>query len=165
MIPILRATSLLLLVATVACSDTQHPLDRQLSQLTPPAIVRPSGLDSPAGTLVCPLTFYQSTLSGGSSAAERVNAFLAKKQFKGTEGQWSLVIVKPAPAGEAGIEHLVFKRDKYDVVTSSAQLVKEADVVPEAFELKECVEVKEARVLVSRARVSNRKLISFGTEK
>lgn len=165
MIPIIRATSLVLLVATVACSNTQHPLDRQLSQLKPIAIVRPSGLDLPTGTFLCPLSFYESTLSGGSSAAQRVNAFLEKKQFRGTEGQWSLIIVKPAPADEAGIEHLIFRRDKYDVVTSSAELVKEADAVPAAFEVKECVEVKEARVLVTRDRVSNRKLISFGTEK
>lgn len=165
MIPIFRATSLLLLVAITACSNAQHPLDRQLSQLKPIAIVPLEGLDWPTGTLLCPLTPYENALPGSSSTAQRVNAFLEKKQFKGDEGHWSLVVVKPTPAGEAGIEQLVFKRGTYDVVTSSAQLSTGAESVPATFELKECVEVKEARVLVTRGRASNRKLISFGTEK
>ena len=164
-IPKFRATSMLLLVALGACANSQHPLDRQLSQLKPIAVVPLVGLEWPTGTLLCPLTPYENALPGASSTAQRVNAFLEKKRFKGDEGHWSLVVVKPALAGEAGIEQLVFKRDKYDVVTSPEWLGKAAESVPATFKLKECVEVQEARILVTRGRTSNRTIISFGTEK
>lgn len=156
-----RAFSVIFLIAISACSDARHPLDEQLSQLKPTAVVALQGLEWPAGTILCPLTPYQSTLPGDSSTAQRVNAYLEKKRFEGDEGHWSLVIVKPAPAGDAGIEQLVFKRGKYDVVTSPAQL----NTVSAAFKLKECVDVKEARVLVTQSGASQRTLISFGTEK
>lgn len=165
MILMFHAVSVLLLVALGACANSQHPLDRQLSQLNPMALVSLTGLEWPTGTLLCPLTPYESGLPGASSTAQRVNAFLEKKRFKGDEGHWSLVVVKPAPAGDAGIEQLVFKRDKYDVITSPAQLGQTAESVPATFKLKECVEVQEARVLVTRSRASNRTVISFGTEK
>lgn len=165
-IPMLHAISVLLPAALLsACSDAQHPLDRQLSQLKPTAIVPLEGLPWPTGTLLCPLTPYQSMLSGDSSTAQRVNAFLAKKQFKGDEAYWSLVVVKPEPAGEAGIEQLVFKQGNYDVVTSVEQFGKSADAVPAAFAPKECVAAQDARVLVTSSGASNRKRIRFGAEK
>lgn len=165
-LPMFHIISVLFPVALLsACSDAQHPLDRQLSQLKPTAIVPLEGLPWPAGTLICPLTPYQSELPGDSSTAQRVNAFLAKKQFKGDEDHWSLVVVKPEPAGEAGIEQLVFKRNNYDVITSVEQIGKSTDAVPAAFEPKECVAVQDARVLVTSSGASNRKRISFGTEK
>ncbi|MYN30282.1 hypothetical protein [Duganella levis] len=154
--------SLLLLVVAGAPAHAQHPLERQLAQLKPIAILPLEGLEWPAGTLLCPLTPYQNALPGASTTAQRVNAFLEKKQFRGDEGHWSLVVVKPAPAG---IEQLLFKRNKYDVVTSPEQLSKAADSVPATFEPKECVEVQEARILVTRSRASHRTLISFGAEK
>jgi ferredoxin-like protein FixX len=152
--------SLLLLVATATSAHAQHPLERQLAQLKPIAVVPLVGLAWPSGTLLCPLTPYQSALPGASSTAQRVNAFLEKKRFQGDEGHWSLVVVKPD-----GIEQLVFKRGKYDVVASSAQLSKAADSVTATFELKECVEVQEARVLATRSGASNRTLLHFGVEK
>jgi hypothetical protein len=165
MIKLFRATGVLVLVAIGACSDTRHPLDRQLSQLQPVGILPLDGLEWPSGTSLCPLTPYENSLAGDSSTAQRVNAFLKKKEFKGDEGHWSLVVVKAGSVGEQGIEQLIFKRGDYDVISSSAQLAKAAESVPAAFELKECVEVKEARVLVTRSRASNRKLISFGSER
>jgi hypothetical protein len=154
--------SLLLLVAAGPSAYAQHALEQQLAQLKPLAVVPLEGLEWPAGTLLCPLTPYQSSLPDASNTAQRVNAFLEKKRFQGDEGHWSLLVVKPAPAG---IEQLVFKRGKYDVVTSSAQLSKAADFVPTTFEFKECVAVQEVRVLVTRGGASHRTLISFGVEK
>lgn len=165
MVPISRAISVLLLMALGACANAQHPLDRQLSQAQPVTVVPLQGLAWPTGTLLCPLTPYQSALPGESVIAQRINAFLQKRQFKGDEGHWSLVVVKPAPAGEAGIEQLVFKRDNYDVVTSAQQLSEGAESVPAAFKIKECVDVQAARILVTRGAASHRKMISFGTEK
>lgn len=153
--------SLLLLVAAAASAHAQHLLERQLAQLKPISMVPLEGSEWPAGTLLCLLTPYQSSLPGASSTAQRVNAFLQKKRFQGDEGHWSLVVVKPAPAG---IKQLVFKRGKYDVVTSPVQLSTAADPVSATFELKECVAVQQVRVLVSRSGASNRTLISFGVE-
>lgn len=152
--------SLFFLVAASAYANAQHPLERQLAQLKPIAVVPLERLGWPAGTFLCPLTPYQSTLPGASTTAQRVNAFLGEKRFHGGEGHWSLVVVKPEE-----IEQLVFKRDKYDVITSSAQLRAAAESVPAAFTVKECVEVQEAHVLVTRAGASQRKLISFGMAK
>jgi hypothetical protein len=152
--------SLFFLMAASAYANAQHPLERQLAELKPIAVVPLERLEWPAGTLLCPLTPYQSALPGASTTAQRVNTFLENKRFQGDEGHWSLVVVKPEE-----IEQLVFKRDKYDVVTSSAQLRAAAESVPAAFTVKECVEVQEARILVTRAGASHRKLISFGTEK
>ena len=156
-----RALSVIFLIAISACSDARHPLDEQLSQLKPTAVVALQGLGWPAGTLLCPLTPYQSRLPGDSSTAWRVNAYLEKKQFEGDEGHWSMVIVKPTPTGDAGIEQLVFKRGKYDVVNSPARRSTESA----AFKPRECVEVKEVHVLVTSSGASQRTLISFGTEK
>ncbi|MYN42914.1 hypothetical protein GTP55_26580 [Duganella sp. FT109W] len=153
--------SLILLLVAGAPAHAQHPLERQVAQLKPIAIVPLKELEWPAGTLLCPLTPYQHALPGASTTAQRVNAFLEKQQFRGDEGHWSLVVVKPAPAG---IEQLVFKRHNYDVVTSSEQLSAAADSVPATFEPKECVEVQKARLLVTRGRASHRTLISFGSE-
>lgn len=159
-----RAIGVLMLMALGACADAQHPIDQQLSRLKPVVMAPLVSLNWPAGTLLCPLTPYESVLSGTSPTTQRVNAFLEKKRFSGDEGHWSLVVIKPAPAGDAGIEQLVFKRGSYDVVTSGQRLGEIAESVPVTFEIQQCVEVNQARVLVTRG-ASARKLISFGTEK
>lgn len=145
-----------------ACAQEQHPLDRQLSQLRPDAVVLLAGLDWPAGTLLCPMTPYQSTLSAEGPVAKRVNGYLKRTQFTGDEDHWSLVVVKPAQAGDDGIEHLRFKRGAYDVVTEPARVAEAVKAQAAAFTLQDCVPVEQARVLVARDR-SQRTFISFGT--
>ncbi|MYM32982.1 hypothetical protein GTP38_01285 [Duganella sp. FT94W] len=160
-----RAIGVLMITALGACTDAQHPIDQQLSRLKPVVVAPLVSLSWPAGTLLCPLTPYESALPGASPTAQRVNAFLEKKRFSGDEGHWSLVVIKPAPTGEAGIEQLIFKRGSYDIVTSRQRLGETAESVHVTFEVRQCVEVNEARVLVTRGSASARKLISFGTEK
>ncbi len=164
MIPLFRAVGMLALTALGACAEARHPLDRQLSQLRPVTVAALAGLDWPAGTLLCPLTPYQSELPTSAPEAERVNAFLKRKQFVGDEFHWSLVVVKPAPAGGDGIEQLVFKRGDYDVLTEPQRLKEAAETLPAAFTPQACVAVERARVLVTRAQSTHRTLISFGTE-
>ena len=151
------------LLALAACTEAQHPLDRHLSRLRPVTIAPLAGLEWPAGTLLCPLTPYQSSLPTSAPQAARVNAFLASKQFLGDETHWSLVAIKPAPAGDASIAHLVFKRGGYDIVTDQGMLKTASGTVPAGFTLQVCVPVEQARVLVTRAVSSPRILIGFGT--
>lgn len=153
----------MLLATLAACSPAKHPIDQQLSQLRPVTIAALTGLDWPAGSLLCPLTPYQDSLPpGGGADGERVNAFLKRKQFKGEDGQWSLVIVKPSPAGDAGIEQLLFKQGGYDVINEGT-LLKRAETVPANFRRQICVPVEHARVLVTRTPSDPRPMISFGT--
>ncbi len=163
MIPLCRAASLLALLVLAACAEQRHPLDGYLAQLrldTPSAL---PGMDWPAGTLLCPLAPYQSELRGAAPSAERVNAFLKQKRFHGDEGHWSLVVVKPAPAGDAGIEQLVFKRGDYDVINDPQLLRRDAQAVPAGFAQQACVSVELARVLATRTPGSGRKVIVFGS--
>jgi hypothetical protein len=164
MIALFRAVGVLALAALGACADERHPLDRHLSQLRPVTVATPAGPDWPAGTLLCPLTLYQSELPASGPAAERVNAFLKRKQFAGDEFHWSLVAVKPDSAADDGIEQLLFKRGDYDVVNEPSILEEIAETLPAAFTPQVCVPVERARVLVARARSTHRTLISFGTE-
>jgi len=165
-----RAVFLLALLALGACARQQHPIDRQLSQLRPDAIVPLVGLDWPAGTLLCPMTPYQGALAAGGPVATRVNDYLRRRQFVGDEDHWSLVVVKPATAGDEGIEHLRFRRGNYDVVTEEKRVADAAkahsqahsQVQSQAFTQQACVPVEHARVLVARDR-SQRTFISFGT--
>lgn len=156
------ALTSLSIMALGACAPAPHPLDRQLSQLRPGAIVPVVELGWPAGTLLCPLTPYQSVLPDAAPVAQRVNAFLKRKRFVGDEAHWSLVVVKPGTAGDDGIEHLVFKRGNYDVVTDAERVTKAAALLPAAFTLQACVPVEDARVLVAGGR-AQRTSISFGT--
>lgn len=162
--PELRAVGLLLLLALGACGQSPHPVEQQLSGLRPVTIAPLKGMDWSAGTLLCPMTLYQSELPATVPVAERVNAFLKRKKFLGEEGHWTLVVVKPDTVGDDGIEHLFFKRDKYDVITSAAILQKTAETLPAAFTPGECVPAERARVLATRGRGISRTLISFGTE-
>lgn len=164
MIPLFRAVGMLGLAALCACSEERHPLDRHLAELRPVTVATLSGLDWPAGTMLCPLTNYQDQLPGSEPPADRVNAFLKKKKFVGDEGHWSLVAVKPTPAGDAGIEQLVFQRGDYDVVNEPQRLSDAAETLPATFTLQTCVPVERARVLVTRAQSTHRTLISFGME-
>lgn len=156
----------LLLVGLAACSSEQHPLDRQLSQLKPVALVPLEKSGWPAETLICPLTPYQNAVSGDSSTAKRVNAFLQKKRFQGDEAYWSLVTVKPGTEGDAGIEHIIFKRGLYDVVASAPRPHEASEQILAAFELKECVTAGEARILATAGGgAPSRTQIRFGTAK
>lgn len=149
-------------LALAACARTPHPIDRYLSELRPGALVPLAGLDFPAGTLLCPLTPYQGALSDTTPVASRVNDFLKRKQFVGDEDHWSLVVIAPATRGDDGIEHLIFKRGNYDIVTDRERVVKAAASLPAAFTLHTCVPVEDARLLVTRAG-AQRTAISFGT--
>lgn len=153
------ATGALLLVGIGGCSDVRHPLDRQLAQIKPVTVTALQGLDWPTGTLLCPLSPYQSALRGDSDVAQRVNAFLQKSQFQGDEGHWSLVVVKPG----AEIEQLIFERGKYDVVTSLRPPDEATQLVIDTFTLKECVAVQQVRILATSGGALNRPQISFGT--
>lgn len=157
-----RTIGILALLALGACAQDRHPIDRQLSQMRPDAVVPLMGLEWPAGTLLCPLTPYQDRVPDGALAAARVNDFLKRKQFVGDEGHWSLVVVKPAPAGDDGIEHLIFKRGNYDVVTEEKRVAQAAKAQSQTFTQQACVPVELARVLVTRDQ-SQRNLVSFGT--
>lgn len=164
MIPEFRVAGLLLLLALGACGQSRHPIEQQLSGLRPVAIAPLKGMDWPAGTLLCPMTLYQSELPATAPVAERVNAFLKRKKFLGAEEHWTLVVVKPDTVGDDGIEHLFFKRGKYDVINSAEVLRKTAETLPAGFTPSECVPAERARVLVTRTRGMSRTLISFGTE-
>lgn len=154
----LRAAGLLALMTLGACTAAQHPVDRYLSGLRPVTVAPLEGKHWPAGTMLCPLTPYQSSLPASAPAADRVNAYLARKHFLGDENHWSLVVVNAAPAGDDGIEQLVFKRGSYDIVTEPERLVR-----PAGFTLQACVPAGQARVLVTRGQSGGRTLIAFGT--
>lgn len=168
MIHLLRAAGMLGLMVLGACSEQQHPLERHLSQLRPVTVATLPRLDWPTGTVLCPLAPYQSELPASEPLAQRVNAFLKQKQFKGDEGHWSLIAVKPTPNGDAGIEQpieqLSFKRADFDVINDAAMLERDAETVPAGFALTTCVPVEHARVLVTRLKRSNRTLIIFGRQ-
>jgi len=155
----------LFLVALGACSDTRHPLDRQLSQMKPVAVALLQGLERPKGTLLCPLSPYQSELSGDSATTQRINAFLRKKHFRGDEAHWSLVVVSPALTEAPVIEHLIFERGNYDVVTSLPQPDEATEPVLAKFQPKECVEIQEARILATHGGALHRTQIRFGTSR
>jgi hypothetical protein len=165
MMAAMRFAVMLSLTSAIAYAYAQHPLDQQLAQLTPPALVPLQGTGWPAGTLLCPLTPYESAVPGNSEVARRVNAVLEKNRFRGDEGHWSLIVVQPATTGDAGIAQLVFKRRNYDVVRSSSGLRGATTSVPAGFMPKVCVEIQEARILATRGATSHRTTISFGTEK
>ncbi|MGK5014760.1 hypothetical protein [Janthinobacterium sp. HLS12-2] len=160
---VFRAAGMLALMALGACSEEWHPLDRHLAQLRPDAVAALPDMAWPAGTLLCPLTMYQSQLPSSEPLAESVNAFLAQKQFVGDEGHWSLIVVKPAPAGNDSIEQLTFKRNGFDVINEPSMLKLDAVTVPKGFALKTCVPLERARVLVTRLQRTDRTLIIFGT--
>ena len=162
--PEFRVIGLLLPLALGACGQSPHPIDQQLSGLRPVTVAPLKGMDWPAGTLLCPMTLYQSELYATAPVAERVNAFLKRKKFVGEEGRWTLIVVEPDTVGDDGIEHLFFKRGNYDVISSAEVLRKTAETVPAAFAPDECVPAERARVLATRSRGIARTLISFGTE-
>ena len=163
MIPLVRAAVLLALLALGACAEQRHPLDGYLAQLRPDAPSALPGMAWPAGTLLCPLAPYQNELHGAAPLADRVNAFLKQKRFQGDEGHWSLVVVKPVPAGDAGIEQLVFKRGDYDVINDPQLMRRDALAMPAGFAQQACVSVEQARVLATRTPGSGRKVIVFGS--
>ena len=165
MMPLLRAVGMLALMALSACSAQQHPLERHLAQLRPVTIAALPDMGWPAGTVLCPLGLYQSELSDSAPQADRVNAFLKQKQFLGDEGHWSLIVVKPQPAENAGggIEQLFFKRADYDVINDPQRIGRDVEKVPAGFAPQTCVTVEQARVLVTREQRAHRKLIIFGT--
>lgn len=164
MIPLFRSLSMLSLAALCACSEEPHPLDRYLAQLRPVTVAALPKLNWPTGTLLCPLTPYQSELPISTPPADRVNAYLKKKQFKGDENHWSLVAIKPTSAGEAGIEQLVFKRGNYDVINEAEVIKRDIDAVPPGFTQRACIPVENAVVFVTKEHKSNQTLIIFGME-
>ena len=163
MMPLLRAAGMLVLMVLGACSVEKHPFDRHLAPLRPDTVAALPDMGWPAGTLLCPLTLYQNELPGSAPPADRVNAFLKQKQFLGDEGRWSLIVVKPLPQGEAGIEQLFFKRADYDVINDPQRIARDVQTVPPGFAPQDCVTVEQARVLLTREPGSHRKLIIFGT--
>ena len=133
MTPLFRACGVLALTALCACAEERHPLDLHLAQLRPDTVSTLPALGWPSGTLLCPMTPYQSELRGSEPPADRVNAFLARKKFLGEEGRWSLMVVKPATDGDAGIEHLMFKNAKnFDIINDPEVLARNAEVVARA---------------------------------
>ena len=162
MMPLLHAARMLVLMALGACSAEKHAFDRHLAQLRPDTVTALPDMGWPAGTMLCPLSLYQSALAGSAPLAGRVNAFLKKKQFLGGE-DWSLIVVRPLPAGEAGIEQLFFKRADYDVINDPQRIGRDVEKVPAGFAPQTCVTVEQARVLVTREQRAHRKLIIFGT--
>ena len=163
MMPLLRAAGMLVLMVLGACSVEKHPFDRHLAQLRPDTVAALPDMGWPAGTLLCPLTLYQNELPGSAPPADRVNAFLKQKHFLGDEGRWSLIVVKPLPQGDAGIEQLFFKRADYDVINDPQRIARDVQTVPPGFAPQDCVNVEQARVLLTREPGSHRKLIIFGT--
>ena len=163
--PLLRAVGMLALTALGACSAERHPFDRHLAQLRPDTVAALPDMGWPPGTVLCPLTMYQSELPGSAPPADRVNAFLKQKQFLGDEGHWSLIVVKPQPAENAGahIEQLFFQRAEYDVINEPEMLRRDGGTLPTGFVPQTCVPVERARVLVTRPQGSDRTLIVFGT--
>ena len=162
MSPLFRTAGMLVLMALGACSEQRHPLDRYLGQLRPEALAALPSLDWPPGTMLCPLSLYQSELPSSEPLAERVNAFLGQKRFLGDEGHWSLIAVKPSTAGDAGIEQLRFQRAGYDVVNDPQRIGREVQTVAAGFTQRACVAVEQARVLATRAQGSPRALLIFG---
>ncbi|PHV13629.1 hypothetical protein GQ37_000785 [Janthinobacterium sp. BJB1] len=162
--PLLRAAGMLALMALCACSEERHRLDRHLAQLRPGAVAALPDMGWPAGTLLCPLALYQSELAGPAPPADRVNAFLKQQQFRGDES-WSLIVVKPQPAGNAAarIEQLFFKRAEYDVINDPQGIARDAETAVKGFAPHACVSVEQARVLAIRPQGSHRTLIIFGT--
>jgi hypothetical protein len=158
-----RAAGMLMLTALAGCTEQRHPIDLQLSRLRPVTIAPLTGLDWPAGTMLCPLGIYQSKLQGPSPVTERVNAFLTREKFLGDEGYWSLVVVKPTSAGDAGIEQFIFERDDYEVVTWPQVVSDSAVPIPAGFQGQTCVAVENARVLVTHGMLHST-VISFGTD-
>ena len=159
-----RAIGVLSLTALCACAEERHPLDLHLSQLLRETVATLPDMGWPDGTVLCPMTPYQSELRGTTPVAERVNAFLKQQQFKGEEGQWSLIVVRPEPAGTAGIEQLLFKRSKYDVINDPDLLRRDGAVVPAQFLIDTCLPVEQARVLATRPPRSDRTMIVFGMQ-
>jgi hypothetical protein len=168
-----RIVGLLVLAALGGCSDdaqqsadrytdaARHPLDRHIAALQPDTVSPLPRLDWPAGTLLCPMTPYQSSLPAGTPAAERANAFMKRKKFLGDEGHWSLVVIAPSTTGVDGIEHLRFKRGNYDVVADADILARAAPTLPGRFVQQDCVPVEHGRVLVVRS-ASHRRTVAFG---
>ncbi|MBB3219852.1 hypothetical protein [Pseudoduganella umbonata] len=143
--------------------QSRHPIDRYISRLPADTVSPLPRFDWPAGTLLCPMTPYQSSLHTGTPVAARVNAFLKRKQFLGDEGHWSLVVVAPSSAGGDGIGHLLFKRGNYDVVVGAEMLARAAPTLPAGFVQQECVPAEHGRVLVVRGKGSL-KTVAFGVE-
>lgn len=165
MTPLFRAFGMLALAALCACAEERHPLDLYLEQLRPDTVATLPDMGWPPGTLLCPMTPYQSELRGVEPPADRVNAFLARKKFRGEEGLWSLMVVSPATDGDAGIEYLLFKRAKnFDVINDPELLARDAGTPPAGFTMKTCVPVEQARVLAVREQRSHRILVVFGTQ-
>lgn len=164
MTPLFRAVGMLALTALCACSEVRQPLDQYLAKLRPGTVATLPDMGWPSGTMLCPLTTYQDQLPGSEPPADRVNAFLKQKKFLGDEGHWSLIVVKPTPVSNADIEQLTFKRAEFDIINEPEMLKRDAETVPVGFELKTCMPVEKARVLVTRIQRSNRTLIIFGTE-
>lgn len=165
MTPLFRACGVLALTALCACAEERHPLDLHLAQLRPGTVSTLPALGWPSGTLLCPMTPYQSELRGSEPPVDRVNAFLARKKFLGEEGRWSLMVVKPATDGDAGIEHLMFKNAKnFDIINDPEMLARNAGTVPVGFTMKTCVSVEQARILAIPEQRSHRMLIVFGTQ-
>ena len=162
MMPLLRIARMLAWMPLAACSPAPHPFDRYLDQLPADTVAALPEMAWPPGTVLCPLALYQSAPGEAAPPADRVNAFLKQKQFLGGE-DWSLIVVKPAPAGNAGIEQLFFKRADYDVINDPQLIVRAAQTVPPGFVPRACVRVEQARVLVTRVPGSQRKHIIFGT--
>lgn len=154
--------ALLPLLALGACSSSMHPLEAQLDLLRPESITSVAGLDYPAGTLLCPLTPYQNSVAAAAPEAQRINAFMGRQRYLGDDSTWSLVIVRPGTTGDDGIEHLLLRRGKFDVINSRESLGKLVEKVPTDFEVLDCVPVEHASVLTTRSRASQRKVISFG---
>ena len=163
MMPLLLAAGMLALMVLGACSAEKHRFDRHLAQLRPDTVAALPDMGWPAGTLLCPMGLYQNELPGSAPPADRVNAFLKQKHFLGDEGRWSLIVVKPLPQGDAGIEQLFFKRADYDVINDPQRIARDVQTVPPGFAPQDCVTVEQARVLVTREPGSHRKLIIFGT--
>jgi len=157
-----RAAALLPLLVLGACSNSMHPLEAHLDLLQPESITSIARLDYPAGTLLCPLTPYQNSVAPAAPEAQRINAFMGRQRYLGDDGTWSLVIVRPGTTGDDGIEHLLLRRSKFDVINSPADLGKLVEKVPADFEVLGCVPVEHASVLTTRSRVTQRKIISFG---
>ena len=164
MTALFRACGMLVLAVLCACAEKRHPLDLHLDQLRPGTVTTLPDMGWPSGTLLCPMTSYQSELNGSEPPADRVNAFLASKKFRGDEGHWSLIVVKPATAGDAGIEHLTFKRANFDVVNEAEMLKPDARAIAADFTMQTCVPVEKARVLAAPQQGSDRTLIVFGTQ-
>ncbi|GGY39951.1 hypothetical protein [Pseudoduganella albidiflava] len=168
-----RAISLLILAVLGGCMEdagqvverymeqSRHPLDRYLSQLGADTVSPLPRFDWPAGTLLCPTTPYQSSLHSRTPVATRVNAFLKRKEFRGDEGHWSVVVVAPLSSGDGAIEHLIFKRGNYAVFTSPEMLGRDGPTLPAGFVQQECVPVETGRVLAARGRLYP-KIVAFG---